>query len=112
MTKMEYIISMKKTVIIHSNIHDFMKKYGKPAIAEIDKVVDILETIGTGGLYIKSLRNQIFEIKNGRIRVLFFYHKNNIIVLACAYLKKTQKASTSEIRKAIEIKGKLEGEIK
>ena len=48
----------------------------------------------------KHLEEDIWELRPGRNRVLFFYHKDDTYVLLHHFLKKTQKTPRREIEKA------------
>jgi phage-related protein len=47
-----------------------------------------------------TLEEDIWELRPGRNRVLFFYHKDDTYVLLHHFLKKTQKTPRREIEKA------------
>ncbi|MBQ5684470.1 MAG: type II toxin-antitoxin system RelE/ParE family toxin, partial [Clostridia bacterium] len=42
----------------------------------------------------------LWELRPGRRRVLYFYHKDNTYVLLHSFIKKTQKTPRREIEKA------------
>ena len=49
---------------------------------------------------ISRFLEDIWELRPGRNRVLFFYHKDDTYVLLHHFLKKTQKTPRREIEKA------------
>ena len=49
----------------------------------------------------KHIQDNIWELRPGNNRVLYFYYKNNTFVLLHMFRKKTQKTPKSEIDKAI-----------
>ncbi len=48
----------------------------------------------------KQLDRNIWELRPGRNRVLYFYYMNNTYVLLHMFMKKTKKTPKSEIEKA------------
>ena len=51
-------------------------------------------------------KHAIWEFIQGRLRILWFYDKNFIIVCACGFIKKTPKTPSSEKDQTISIKKK------
>ena len=49
----------------------------------------------------KHLQDDIWELRPGNNRILYFYHSNNTFVLLHMFRKKTQKTPKSELVKAI-----------
>lgn len=49
----------------------------------------------------KYLGNDIWELRPGRNRVLYFFYKNDTFILLHHFLKKTQKTPKRELDKAI-----------
>ena len=64
--------------------------------------IRLLQDHGTrlGENITKHLEEDIWELRPGRNRVLFFYHKDDTYVLLHHFLKKTQKTPRREIEKA------------
>ena len=50
---------------------------------------------------VKKLKDDIYELRPGDSRILFFYYINNKIVILHAFKKKTRKTPKYEIEKAI-----------
>lgn len=69
---------------------------------QITQYIQLLEDHGTrlGEPVTKHLEEDIWELRPGNNRVLFFYHKDNTYVLLHQFRKKTQKTPRREIRKA------------
>ena len=57
-------------------------------------------------------KHAIWEFIQGRLRILWFYDKNCIVVCACGFIKKTPKTPSSEKDQAIAIKKKYFENIK
>ncbi len=69
---------------------------------QISQYIQLLQDHGTrlGENITKHLEEDIWELRPGRNRVLFFYHKDDTYVLLHHFLKKTQKTPRREIEKA------------
>ena len=69
---------------------------------QITQYIQLLEDHGTrlGENITKHLEEDIWELRPGNNRVLFFYHKNDTYVLLHLFRKKTQKTPRREIEKA------------
>ena len=69
---------------------------------QIMQYIQLLEDHGTrlGENITKHLDEDIWELRPGNNRVLFFYHKNNTFVLLHHFRKKTQKTPPREIARA------------
>ena len=76
-------------------------KYGLLLLKSQDKV---------STRFVKYIRNGIYELRtlyNGNIfRVFFIFDDGNVVVLFNGFQKKTQKTQSSEITKALMIKGR------
>ena len=57
-------------------------------------------------------KHAIWEFIQGRLRILWFYDKNRIVVCACGFIKKTPKTPSTEKEQAIAIKKKYFENIK
>ena len=82
-----YILSNKDARIQHKQIIQY---------------IQLLEDHGTrlGEKITKHLDEDIWELRPGDNRVLFFYHKDDTFVLLHQFRKKTQKTPPREIAKA------------
>ena len=94
-----------------SELWDFLDDLQKKAVTnkdariqhkQITQYIQLLEDHGTrlGEPVTKHLEEDIWELRPGNNRVLFFYHKDNTYVLLHQFRKKTQKTPRREIRKA------------
>ena len=94
-----------------SELWDFLDDLQKRAVTNKDariqhkqiiQYIQFLEDHGTrlGEPVTKHLEEDIWELRPGNNRVLFFYHKNNTYILLHQFRKKTQKTPRREIRKA------------
>jgi phage-related protein len=95
-----------------SEIFKFMKELDKKALTsknerimlkQLRLHINILESLGTraGKPFVKYIQDDIWEIRPGNNRVLFFVWIDNNIVLLHHFRKKTNKTPKSEILKAI-----------
>ena len=64
--------------------------------------INMLEKYGLniGQPYIKHIKDEIWELRPLRDRILFAYYENNRFVLLTVFLKQTQKTPQKEIDKA------------
>ena len=69
---------------------------------QIVQYIQLLEDHGTrlGENITKHLDDNIWELRPGNNRVLYFFHKDNTYVLLHQFRKKTQKTPPREIQKA------------
>ena len=69
---------------------------------QIVQYIQLLEDYGTrlGENITKHLDDNIWELRPGNNRVLYFFHKDNTYVLLHQFRKKTQKTPPREIQKA------------
>lgn len=90
-----------------SELWDFLDDLQKKAVTnkdariqhkQITQYIQLLEDHGTrlGEPVTKHLEEDIWELRPGNNRVLFFYHKDNTYVLLHQFRKKTQKAPRQE----------------
>lgn len=69
---------------------------------QVNLYIDLLRTNGTNlsVKIAKRLDDDIWELRPGKNRVLFFYHKGDAYVLLHHFRKKTQKTPPREIKQA------------
>ena len=69
---------------------------------QIIQYIQLLEDHGTrlGENITKHLGEEIWELRPGKNRVLFFFHRDNTYVLLSIFRKRTQKTPLREIVKA------------
>lgn len=95
----------------HSPVEEFIKELDKEAIKskearvllkQVIHQINILEKLGTraGENFTKHIENEIWELRPGDRRILFFMWVENKIVLLHAFHKKTNKTPRREIEKA------------
>ena len=89
-----YNIEFYETADGVSELWDFLDGLQQKAPSNKDARTRLGENIT------KHLEEDIWELRPGRNRVLFFYHKDDTYVLLHHFLKKTQKTPRREIEKA------------
>jgi phage-related protein len=69
---------------------------------QISMYIQLLEDYGTqlGENITKHLEDDIWELRPGNNRILYFYHKDDTYVLLHQFRKKTNKTPRREIEKA------------
>ena len=78
----------------------------KDARIQLKQIALYIELLKCNGIRLpvniaKHLVDEIWELRPGNNRVLYFYYKDNTFVLLHMFRKKTQKTPRSEIEKAI-----------
>ncbi|MBR4461975.1 MAG: type II toxin-antitoxin system RelE/ParE family toxin [Erysipelotrichaceae bacterium] len=89
----------------------FTSKDARIQFNQISLYIDLLQRKGTRlpANVTKHIEDDIWELRPGKNRVLYFYHKDNKFVLLHHFKKKTQKTPKREIEKAkAEIRDYLE----
>lgn len=88
-------------------LDDLQEKSAKSKDARIQhkqnvQYIQLLEDHGTrlGENITKHLDDDIWELRPGNNRVLYFFHKDNTFILLHQFRKKTQKTPPREIAKA------------
>lgn len=95
----------------HSELLEFIQTLDKKAVTskserimlkQIRFHINILEKLGTraGDPYVKHIQNEIWEIRPGDNRILFFTWFENRIVLLHQFRKTTNKIPKTEVEKA------------
>ena len=67
---------------------------------QIAQYIQLLEDHGVQPNITKHLEDDIWELRPGKNRILFFYHKNDTYVLLHHFRKRTPKTPRREIEKA------------
>lgn len=104
-------IDFYRTIDGKSDIEDFLNELQKKAIKnkdariqhkQVSQYIQFLEDYGTrlGEKVTKHLDEDIWELRPGNNRVLFFYFENDTYVLLHHFRKKTQKTPKREIERA------------
>jgi len=97
--------------------NEFLELCSSKMQAKILRTIDLLETFGPNlpqphakkltGYDLKELR---VKLGSDIIRMFYFHHKNKIYIITSGYTKKTNKISKKEIKRALKLKAKFEGE--
>lgn len=85
-------------------VAEYMRKQPEHFRARFYNLLERIGEKGTTGLNIKPLikeKNKIYEIKADDMRILFFYHEGNVVVVTSAFQKKTGKTPKEEKDKAV-----------
>ena len=90
----------KNSVI--ENIRLLQAKKDKNARILLSKIKDTIELLKKYGLdlgmpYIRRIRNNLWEMRPQRNRILFFYYKDSEFVILHDFIKKTNKTPRNEI---------------
>ena len=95
---------MKKTFIAVRNVRDFIDAQPDECQVEYWTLVERLEVDGRlVEPFAKKLDESLFEIRirRGRqVRVIYFYHVDDLVVAVHAFIKKTTKTPLMEMRQA------------
>ncbi len=94
----EFLLNLERKVCTNKNARIQYK--------QVVQYIQFLSDHGTrlGENICKHLTDDIWELRPGNNRVLFFYFKNDTFVLLHHFRKKTQKTPKREIEKAIKEK--------
>ena len=95
----------------YSQIYDFLEKLraksktDKDARIQYRQIVLYIDLLSKNGLnlsteIIKHIEGNIWEMRPGKNRILYFYFRDNTFVLLHQFIKKTQKTPTREINQA------------
>lgn len=86
---------------LESRAHE--SKDGRIQWKQMVRQIDTLAELGIECMPVnmtKHIDENLWELRPGRRRVLYFYHKGNTYVLLHSFIKKTQKTPRREIEKA------------
>ena len=80
-----------------------LSKNERIMLKQIRFYINILENLGTraGEPFVKHIQNEVWELRPGTNRILFFSWYKNKIVLLHYFKKTTNRTPNSEIEKAI-----------
>ena len=109
--KIEYEIEFYEDSDGHSDIEDFLNvlatkatksKNARIQFRQISLYIELLAKNGStlSEDIMKHLEEEIWELRPGKNRVLYFFYRNNKYVLLHHFVKKTQKTPKREIKKA------------
>lgn len=96
----------------HSELLDFIETLNQKAnssknerimLKQIRFYINILQNLGTraGEPFVKHIQDEIWEIRPGNNRILFFIWRENKIVILHHFRKTTNKTPKKKIEKAI-----------
>lgn len=101
---------MKREIITYGGYFErFLETLSSKEISKLDYIMSLLETEDRLPVkFIKFIRDGLYELRmeyNSNIyRVFFIFDSDQIVVLFNGFQKKTQKAPSNEIEKALKIK--------
>ena len=94
---------MKFDVYLTNEAQENLKQLEKIEQKKVLKAIDIIENVDIESVNTRPLTDKIYEIKTDNVRSLFTYAKNQIIIIALIFIKKTQKTPPKYIDKAVNI---------
>jgi phage-related protein len=98
---------MKKTYIAVRQVREFIAGQSPECQAEYQNIVDRLERDGyLVEPYAKKVGADLFEIRARRgrqVRILYFYHRGDLVFGVHAFVKKTQRAPKHELEQAARV---------
>ncbi|KEH91612.1 type II toxin-antitoxin system RelE/ParE family toxin [Clostridium novyi] len=88
--------------ILSLNSKSKKNKIIRTELRQIRMYIDVLKQFGTrvGEEYTKHIQGDLWELRPGKNRILFFMGKHNEIVLLHSFRKKTNKMPKREIERA------------
>ena len=104
-----YIIEIYEDVRGKSEIKEYVKRlqeqHNKNNSIKLNKIISYIRKLREYGLnlgvpYIKHIKDDIWELRPLKDRILFAYYKENKFVLLSCFIKKTKKTPDREIKKA------------
>ena len=92
--------------LFDKSLEKFIRSLGKPTIAKVLRVIDLLENFGQklGPPHTKKVASSLFELRiSGRqeVRIFYTFHKSEIFLLH-GFVKKSQKIPKREIAIALQ----------
>jgi len=94
---------MKYTVKILPEAQDDMKKLERVQRNKLEIDYKTVQNVDIDAVIVNSLGDKLFEIKTSELRSIFEYRKEQIIVIAVIFIKKTQKTEKIYIKRAKKI---------
>lgn len=91
---------MKFDVKLTENALEDLKNLEKVDRNKVLKSYDIIMNVDINAVNTKPITSKIYEIKTDRVRSLYAYSENKIIIVGVVFIKKTQKTPKSMITKA------------
>ncbi len=91
---------MKFDVKLTENALEELNTLEKADRNKVLKAFDIIINVDINAVNTKPLTSKIYEIKADKVRCLYVYSNNRIIIVGVIFIKKTQKTPKSMIAKA------------
>lgn len=97
---------VKKTVLLNKFAEKELRKFDRVVQLKFQALFELLEAEGKlEEPYAKKLAGstQLFELRikyKGQWRAIYAYIQNDLIIILCAFAKKTQKTPIQELQKA------------
>ena len=91
---------MKFDVKLTKNALDELNALEKVDRNKVLKAFDIIMNVDINAVNTKPLASKIYEIKTDKIRCLYAYLNNKIIIVGVIFIKKTQKTPKAVIARA------------
>jgi phage-related protein len=91
---------LKYTVIILDEALEELAAMAKEYSAKAKAAYSIISDEGIECVNTKPLRDGLFEIKTGQVRSLYVYDDNRVILIAVAFLKKSDKTPAKLMKQA------------
>ena len=90
---------------IKEYIRNLKQKESKDSNIKLNKIISYMRILSEKGLsmgepYIKHIKDDIWELRPLRDRILFAYCRDNTFILFHVFLKQTQKTPQRQIEKA------------
>ena len=90
---------------IRQHLQELQKRKDKDSKVNLNKIVAYINILSKHGLnigtlYIKHIKDDIWELRPIRNRILFAYLHNNKFVLLTIFMKQTKKTPAREIERA------------
>ncbi len=88
--------------VIREDARDFLRSIDAKDRGKIYMQIESMETGDFSGLLVKTVQYPLRELKVKRYRMLFFIHRDKILMIS-GFIKKSQKTPRKEILKAQKI---------
>jgi phage-related protein len=107
---------MKYEVILLEPAADFLRKLGGKLQAKAFRSIDLLGYFGPQLLMPHSRKLSGYDLWELRVqqggmicRLFYFHHRERVYIITSGYIKKSDKTSPDEIRRALQLKTKYLG---
>lgn len=90
---------------VEEHLNELQKRNDKENKIKVNKIIGYINLLSKYGVnlgepYVKHLKNDIWELRPIRDRILFAHLKNNKIIILSIFMKQTQKTPKREIERA------------